>query len=560
MFNNEYYYWKEFFSQKENQKKITYLKKKYKDKKIILYSNGIYFDALVDSYRLKKILNIVGISDIRYEDNKQDIYKGYCCIRPSDLKNIKFDLILVTSPNPESIKKYLKENLNIKSKIEAFDIKDFNIFENSFLKFELAYNYLIESKNLFKTAKYTLFCTNRELNTKTNYLKVLKKLKQKEKLRVLFICEENSKWGYQSLYEELKKDNRFEILPVVIYPIITKSRIEFNQGENISFFEKLGIKAVDGYDYKNSQCLDIKTFEPDLVFYQQPWYIQGNNHPYKVSEYALTMMIPYGFTTLNENSWGSDSVKRVYSSLWKFFSESKYHNKFYEKAANMRRKDILVATGTPKLDSYFLETNPKIEKLWKGENAKYRIIWAPHHSINNEGLRMSTFQENYEYFLNFAKRYSQFSFILKPHPALRNMCIKSCLMNEKEYDNYIKEWQSLENANVYIGGNYFDIFKSSDILITDCSSFLAEYFPSRKPIIFLDRKDRAPFDKFGNKLKKGFYRVENYREIEPLIKTVLLEKKDTLKVLRAKIITKNFGEQKVIAASKIIQILNKELF
>ena len=83
MFNNEYYYWKEFFSQKENQKKITYLKKKYKDKKIILYSNGIYFDALADSYKLKKILNIVGISDIKYENNFQDIYKGFRCIKPS---------------------------------------------------------------------------------------------------------------------------------------------------------------------------------------------------------------------------------------------------------------------------------------------------------------------------------------------------------------------------------------------------------------------------------------------------------------------------------------------
>ncbi len=559
MFNNEYYYWKEFFSQKENQKKITYLKKKYKDKKIILYSNGIYFDALADSYKLKKILNIVGISDIKYENNFQDIYKGFRCIKPSDLKKCDFDIILITSPNPESVKKYLKEKLGIRKKTEAFDIISFNFLENSLSKFETTFRYLAESKNLYLTLKYFIFCTTREFKTKLNYLNVLKKLRKKEKLRALFICEESSKWCFSSLYKELEKDDRFEILPVVLYPIITKHRIEFNQGENISFFEKKGIKAIDGYDYKNSQCRDLKSFEPDLVFYQQPWYIQGNNHPYKVSEYALTMMAPYGFTTLNGKYWGSDSVKRVYSALWKFFSESKYHNGFYEKYAKMRFKDILAVTGAPKMDSYFLPSTDSCNKYWKGKDTKFRIIWAPHHSINGEGLAMSTFQDNYKYFLNLAKTHPEYSFIFKPHPALKSMCIQTGFMKENEYNDYIKEWQNLENGTIHTAGDYIDIFRTSDILITDCSSFLAEYFPTKKPIIFLNRKDRAPFDSFGNKLQKGFYTIENYPETETVIKSVLGNGKDTLREVRAKIFAKNFCPQKITASKKILTILHNTL-
>jgi CDP-glycerol glycerophosphotransferase (TagB/SpsB family) len=82
-------------------------------------------------------------------------------------------------------------------------------------------------------------------------------------------------------------------------------------------------------------------------------------------------------------------------------------------------------------------------------------------------------------------------------------------MSKEEYQTYLNNWDNLENSKTYLDGEYFDIFKTSDILITDCSSFLAEYFPTLKPIIFLNRKDRAPFDKFGNKIKKGFYEINN---------------------------------------------------
>jgi CDP-glycerol glycerophosphotransferase (TagB/SpsB family) len=160
---------------------------------------------------------------------------------------------------------------------------------------------------------------------------------------------------------------------------------------------------------------------------------------------------------------------------------------------------------------------------------------AQHHSIGQDGLKMGTFNENYKFFLDFAKKHQEYSFVLKPHPALKSACIEKGLMSEKEFDEYIEEWKSLSNANVYQEGNYIDLFKSSDILITDCSSFLAEYFPSKKPIIFINRKDRAPFDDFGKKLSKGFYFVNKADEIEEI-----LQEKDYLKPVREKLARKYF--------------------
>ena len=543
--NQEFESWSNYFKTETFKKRLDFLSKKCQNKKVIFYCNGIFFEAFQHVYNLKDFFNIIGFSDIKYETDENSDNLN---LAPSRLKNIDFDYLIVTSPNPNLIKKYLIENKvvyksKILSLIDTKPKKDFVTIKN-FYK---------ESKNLLKTLKYACFCSSEELEVKTNYAKVLKKIKHKQKIKIAIVCEENSKWGYQFVYEELKKDSRFKILPIILYPIITKNRIEYTQEENKKFFDKLGIDSIDGYDYENKRNRDLKDFEPDIVFYQQPWYLQGNNHPIAVSEFALTIMIPYGFTTLSEKEWGSDSVKKVYSNLWKFFSESKYHNKFYEKAAKMKGKDILLATGTPKLDYYF---EPTQNVVWKGKNIKSKIIWAPHHSLGKEGLRMSTFKDKYEYFLNLAKTHPDYSFIVKPHPALKNACTTSGFMSEKVYNEYINEWNSLPNAYVYDKGGYFDIFKTSDLLITDCSSFLAEYFPTENPIIFLNRPDRAKFDSFGEKLRKGFYECNSIQELDTTLNKLLETKQDYLKFNRLKLKKRLFNQ--TMATKNLITLLKKE--
>lgn len=470
-------------------------------KKVVIYCNGEYFDNLTNSFNLSEYFNITGVSDLRYETSPEVEYKGFQVIKPSDLNRAECDYILIASPNYSNIERFLS-SLDVEAKI------------------------------------LPLYTEPRRVNVKENYEKVLRNLKTKEKIRVLFICEENAKWSYSALYKMFLSGSRFEVLPVVLFPIITKSRVEFTQDGNAEFFREAGIPTVDGYDYDKKQNRDLKEFQPDIVFYEQPWYLEGTNHPEKVSEYALTCLVPYGYTTLRPNEWGSNLVKRVYSSLWRFFSESPYHNEFYKKATGMD-DESLVAVGSLKLDCYNEPPPPRPRK--------YCVIWAPHHSINNDGLRMSTFKDNYKKFLEFAKEHEEYSFVLKPHPALRNACLNSGI----DYDGFIREWNNLPNASVYDKGNYFDLFKSSDVMITDCSSFLAEYFPSENPIIFLNRPDRAPFDDFGEKLREGFYEANSFEEAVKFLE----QKQDVLKPKRLEIIEKCFYSAQKPAAKMIFEYI-----
>ena len=208
-----------------------------------------------------------------------------------------------------------------------------------------------------------------------------------------------------------------------------------------------------------------------------------------------------------------------------------------------------------------MPVDKSFEKLWKDENktSKYRIIWAPHHSIDKSGYGMSNFKEQYLFFLDFAKKHDEYSFIFKPHPSLRFMCISENFLTEHEYDNYINEWQSLSNATVYDKGNYFDIFKTSDVLITDSSSFLAEYFYSGKPIIYFQAQNRVGFNEFGEKIKKGFYQLNSVDELEEQLKEILINKNDSLKSLRKSIIQQEFYYPKNGVGKEIVSYLKKEL-
>ena len=390
-------------------------------------------------------------------------------------------------------------------------------------------------------------------------IKKLRKNKEK-KLRVAFLCEENPKWGYQSIYDEMKKDENFEVLPIINLPIITNRRQEFLQKKNIEFFSSFNMDSIDGYDYEKNLYKPLEEFMPDIVFYQQPWYMIRSQLPEVVSKYALTCIISYGFTSINTESWGSDAVRKNSGNLWKMFAESEYHNKFYQKAAELKHKDIMVTKGYPKLDNYKLPVEPKFEKLWKDSDKaeKHRIIWAPHHSIDKYGYAMSNFKEQYLYFLELAKKHPEYSFVVKPHPSLRFQCISESFLTAEEYDSYINEWNSLDNSTVYTDGNYFDIFKTSDVLITDSSSFLAEYFYSGKPIIFFESPTRAGFNKFGLNIKKGFYTLKKTEETENMLEELLIKNNDTLKDLRKKIINKEFYYPKCGVGKNIVDYIKKE--
>lgn len=91
------------------QKKIDKLAKKYKNKKVMLYGAGIYFDEMVANFDLSG-LNIIGISDMRFDQNSTD-YKGFKAFSPDNIKEQNPDIVVICACNSDDIEDYFEDVL-----------------------------------------------------------------------------------------------------------------------------------------------------------------------------------------------------------------------------------------------------------------------------------------------------------------------------------------------------------------------------------------------------------------------------------------------------------------
>lgn len=400
--------------------------------------------------------------------------------------------------------------------------------------------WMIPSKKnrfLYKDYLYLLDSKKEIENTHKNYEKVLARLRSKKgKLKVVFLIRENQKWTYQSLYEQFEKSDRFE--PLVLVSILTlaakgKDKTRNNLEANYDFFKSRGMN-VD-YAYKNGEYIDLKIFNPDIVFYDQPWDLPAIHEPKYVSKFALTCYCSYSYEIFD---CAEDYTTEFHRFLYKFFVEDESNIKRYG-SYNKENAKNCVSAGYPKLDEYFKQ---KTEcEIWK-DKTKLKIIYAPHHSLEKNGLKLSTFDKNGKFILELAKKHPETTWVFKPHPRFKYALLRTKIMSEEEINAYYNEWAEI--GTIYEEGDYIDLFRTSDLMITDGCSFLAEYLPTEKPLIRPINRHGIKLNSFGEMLTKGFYFTNSNSEIERLFEELLINKRDSRLNKRKEAISYILNQQK----------------
>ena len=382
---------------------------------------------------------------------------------------------------------------------------------------------------------------------KPKYSRIVNRLKEEikyRKIRVVFLCSETAKWNLQTVYNAMLKSKEFE--PI----LVLSTRLKYYTPEifkhNIDFFKKLCPNFEIGFDEETKKSIDLKNFNPDIVFYQEPWDLFNTQKIDSVSDYALTCYCPYtiaeGPATINV------MLKGFHFKLWKHFIADKSIEKQYNKVFNYSKGNIVVS-GHPKLDIYKGYHPDIIDK-------KY-VIYAPHHALSFSWIKYSTFDWNGKYILEFAKQHPEINWVFKPHPDLkRAVWFNEKLMTKEEIEDYYEEWKKI--ALYYDDGNYFDLFKQSRCLITDCSSFLTEYLATNSPVIHLRTKSAVEFMPLNEKIIKYYYKAWNLKDLENLLENIVIRKKDPMKKKRNYILNK-LNLNKYEATENIMKELKKEL-
>jgi len=370
------------------------------------------------------------------------------------------------------------------------------------------------------------------------YLNILLLLRPKRTVyKVAFFTLSIDYWKYDSLYVAMKKHPRFK--PIIV-PITTeywtKEVCQEKLQQQFLFFKEKQYDVINPLSTNYSVEDEIRKINPDFAFYTQPysgWW--SGDLPIKYLKHAKICYHPYYFNTIIHEASYNTMIQNL---AWRVFYFSNYYKEIAQKMAYNHGANVRV-TGYLLADS-FLSTSINIDP-WKKNSQLKRIVWAPHHSIFDNGMtNYSTFLQYCDFMLDLAHKYrDKIQIAFKPHPALKAKLYDHSNWGKEKIEAYYAQWNFMENT-MLVESSYVDLFKTSDALIHDCGSFMVEYHYTKKPVLYLDNGGYSKkMDHLGTSAFEAHYHAYSTTDILHFIDDVVLCGIDPLQKLRTKFFEEN---------------------
>lgn len=300
---------------------------------------------------------------------------------------------------------------------------------------------------------------------------LVKRMREKEKIEVLFVVFEVASWKTESLYNRMLVHPRFA--PKLLVVPSKENKDEIRNVENY-----MQAKGYEYYELKEKETIQNKC-HPDIIFYQKPysWCIDQSLF-FRKNLKSLFCYMSYCFRNtmmdFNQNTF-------FHNYAWQVYLENDSVKEEMKSIMDNGGKNTIV-TGLTVMDD-LMKDKSFYNDPWKKMNGMKRIIYAPHHTVNNELVHRSTFLLFGEYILEMAEKYKdKVQWAFKPHPLLRQKL--EGIWGKEKTTEYYNKWNTLENTQ-YENGEYMGLFKYSDAMIHDCGSFMLEYLYTNNPVMYL---------------------------------------------------------------------------
>jgi CDP-glycerol glycerophosphotransferase (TagB/SpsB family) len=119
------------------------------------------------------------------------------------------------------------------------------------------------------------------------------------------------------------------------------------------------------------------------------------------------------------------------------------------------------------------------------------------------------------------------------------------------------DFEESRNMNLDREADYHVTFFTSDILVSDTSSMMLEYFGTGKPIVYTHRID--VFNELGRKLAEGFYWVNNATELKATLE-MLISGNDPLRDKRKELAAEVLFLPKEGSGSYIRKLIREDFY
>lgn len=337
-------------------------------------------------------------------------------------------------------------------------------------------------------------------------------IRKKKRIRFGFLVQELTQWKTELLYQAMLKHPRFE-------PILCISQCLGYPGAEKALLAYCDSK---GYEYvlldpHKTICEQVRV---DMVVHQKPYTNEIHiAHNIDHNKNIPCVVIPYYLSTITVD-WGVN--QRVNLLCWRQFVDNDSCRDAWARVHRFRGMNYVV-TGLPIMDE-LLTPKHYLSDVWPNNDGRKRIIYAPHHTIgrlHKEGIGYSTFLDYYQTMLDLRDRYKDdVYFVFKPHPSLRNSLYK--YWGRDRTEAYYNIWNEPGVSHVE-EGKYLALFKYSDAMIHDCSSFTIEYMYMDNPVMYLERdnlhtSNMIPYAKEAYNLH---YKGKCVTDIEQFIDSVI---------------------------------------
>ena len=387
---------------------------------------------------------------------------------------------------------------------------------------------------------------------------IKKKVSKGEKINVAFYVNMISMFPAQPLLDCLLKHKAYNPF-IILAPdfrfgneLVAKMQDEAEQEllkkYNKNIINKIPIKPEeDNFDLDNI----------DIIVYP---YLYNVSHekfkiPYIIEKNILPFFVGYGYFR-STYDFKNIIARREYSYFWKTIAENRFNFEAIKTSSVLGGKNTLLM-GYCKMDNY--------EKIKSGvvKNKQKTIMIAPHHSVSggyNDILSLSNFERYSDLFLQLPKKYPDIHFIFRPHPALFILLRKEKFWGDEKVDAYLKKMTSYSNVTYSTKGDYFVEFAKSDGLISDCGSYLPEYFYTGKPQCYMLKSPidiRYKFSTVGKMCLENCYLAYDEQAIIDFIENVIIAENDYKKDERQKFAKEVIMYNYPNVSSKICDYFNK---
>ncbi|KAA6340144.1 hypothetical protein EZS27_011968 [termite gut metagenome] len=390
----------------------------------------------------------------------------------------------------------------------------------------------------------------------------LEKIRKKERVKVAFFVIHASVWKLDKVFQLMLNSKKFE--PVIVicpYIVYGEECMLTDMREAYCYFMNKGYNTVQTYDEQTEKWLNVKKeIQPDIIFFTNPHKL--TKEEYYITNYIdlLTCYVPY--SSMVSYLYQMQYNQIFHNLLWLAFYVTALHKEIAQKYAKNKGSNVEI-TGYPFTDIFFDKSYVPKEK-WKINNkAVKRIIWAPHHTIEDDFiLNYSNFLCYSDFFKDLLSLYKdKIQIAFKPHPILKSKLYLRSDWGKEKTDQYYEFWQNQDNSQLE-EIDYVDLFLTSDALILDSGSFLAEYFCTGKPELYMmaSEKARGQFNMFGQILLNNVYLSESRNDIIKFIEEIVLEGNDSMKDQRNLVCQQYlYPSKEKYASQKIMDIIIEKL-